>query len=56
MSHTQQITPFKPSIPQVEVDRLYAKLRETRVPNSDVVPGAGNDYGVLLTIELYFHT
>lgn len=46
MSSSQQITPFKPSIPKAEVDRLYTKLRETSVPKGEVVPGANNDYGV----------
>ncbi|KAF2094625.1 alpha/beta-hydrolase [Rhizodiscina lignyota] len=39
------IKPFKVDIPQAEVDRLYQKLRDTRVPTQDIVPGAGSDYG-----------
>lgn len=46
MSSSQQITPFKPTIAPEEVDRLYTKLRDARIPQSDVVPGAGGDYGV----------
>ncbi|KAF2233017.1 alpha/beta-hydrolase [Viridothelium virens] len=40
-----QIKPFKVDIAQSEVDRLYEKLRDTRVPTQDIVPGAGSDYG-----------
>ncbi|KAL9084292.1 MAG: hypothetical protein Q9165_008120 [Trypethelium subeluteriae] len=39
------VKPFKVNIAQSEVDRLYEKLRETRVPTQDIVPGAGSDYG-----------
>lgn len=42
----EDIVPFTPSIPEAEVDRLYAKVRATRKPEDEVVPGAGNDYGV----------
>lgn len=39
------IKPFQVDIPKPEVDRLYQKLRDTRHPTQDVVPGAGKDYG-----------
>lgn len=40
-----EIKPFQVDIPQAEIDRLYQKLRDTRHPTHDVVPGAGKDYG-----------
>ena len=39
------ITPFDPTIPQEEVDRLFRKLADTRLPETPVVPDAGDDYG-----------
>jgi pimeloyl-ACP methyl ester carboxylesterase len=42
------ITSFDPSIPQSEVDRLYRKLKDTRLPKTEIVPGAGDEYGVPL--------
>ena len=40
------IVPFKVDIPQSEVDRLKRKLQDTRLPPKEIVPGAGNKYGV----------
>ena len=37
---------FKLAIPQDEVDRLQRKLRDSRLPTKDVVPGACIDYGM----------
>jgi hypothetical protein len=39
------IKPFDPTIPQEEVDRLFRKLKDTRLPEIPVVPDAGDDYG-----------
>ncbi|KAF2640141.1 alpha/beta-hydrolase [Massarina eburnea CBS 473.64] len=39
------IKAFDPSIPQIEVDRLFRKLGDTRLPKSPIVPDAGDDYG-----------
>lgn len=41
------IIPFDPTIPQEEVDRLFRKLGDTRLPEIPVVPDAGEDYGNL---------
>lgn len=40
-----EIKPFDPTIPQQEVDRLFRKLGDTRLPEIPVVPDAGDDYG-----------
>jgi len=40
-----EITPFDPTIPKEEVDRLFRKLGDTRLPSIPVVPDAGDDYG-----------
>ncbi|KAF2136977.1 uncharacterized protein K452DRAFT_236661 [Aplosporella prunicola CBS 121167] len=42
------IKPFDPTIPQAEVDRLYRKLKDTRLPQQPIVPDAGEDYGAPL--------
>ena len=42
------IAPFDPAIPLSEVDRLYRKLKDTRLPKHEIVPGAGDEYGVPL--------
>jgi hypothetical protein len=39
------IKPFDPTIPREEVDRLFRKLKDTRLPEVPVVPDAGDDYG-----------
>lgn len=39
------IKPFDPIIPQEEVDRLFRKLGDTRLPEIPIVPDAGDDYG-----------
>lgn len=38
--------PFKVDIQQSEVDRLFAKLKDTRIPKKSIVPDAGNRYGM----------
>jgi hypothetical protein len=47
---SDQITSFDPNIPKEEVDRLFRKLADTRLPQIPVVPDAGDDYGTLLTL------
>lgn len=37
---------FEVDIPQLEVDRLIRKLKDTRIPTAEIVPGAGDDYGI----------
>jgi hypothetical protein len=39
------VKPFDPTIPKDEVDRLFRKLGDTRLPEIPVVPDAGDDYG-----------
>lgn len=46
------IKPFDPNIPQEEVDRLFRKLKDTRLPEIPVVPDAGDDYGKLQRSEV----
>jgi hypothetical protein len=41
------IVPFKVDIPRSEVDRLKRKLQDTRLPPKEIVPGAGNKYGMI---------
>jgi hypothetical protein len=41
------IVPFKVDIPQSEVDRLKRKLKDTRLPPKEIVPNAGNKYGMI---------
>ncbi len=36
---------FDPTIPKEEVDRLWRKLADTRIPKDPIVPDAGEDYG-----------
>ena len=43
---SEEIKPFKISISQPEVDRLFSRIRNTRHPTKDVVSGAGQDYGI----------
>ncbi|KAK6222667.1 hypothetical protein LQW54_000848 [Pestalotiopsis sp. IQ-011] len=45
MAPNEQIIPFKVDIPREEVDRLQRKLNDTRLPKSEIVPGAGTKYG-----------
>lgn len=40
------ITPFDPTIPREDVDRLFRKLGDTRLPGVPVVPDAGDEYGM----------
>lgn len=49
MALNEQIIPFKVDIPREEVDRLQRKLKDTRLPKSEIVPGAGTKYGVFET-------
>ncbi|KAF2115397.1 Alpha/Beta hydrolase protein [Lophiotrema nucula] len=39
------IKSFDPNIPKEEVDRLFRKLKDTRLPKDPIVPDAGDDYG-----------
>lgn len=41
-----EVRAFKVDIPQAEADRLIRKLKDTRFPTQEIVPGAGDDYGV----------
>jgi hypothetical protein len=43
---TEEITPFKVEIPKEEVERLKRKLRDTRLPPREIVPGAAGRYGM----------
>jgi hypothetical protein len=54
---TNKITPFDPNIPQPEVDRLFRKLGDTRLPTQPIVPDAGEEYGPSLewVQKLYDH-
>ncbi|KAK8062101.1 glucose-regulated protein precursor [Apiospora hydei] len=40
-----EIREFDPTIPTEEVERLWRRLRDTRLPETPVVPDAGDDYG-----------
>lgn len=40
------IQPFTIDIPAEEVERMKRKLRDTRIPQNEIVPGAGDDYGL----------
>ena len=42
------IHPFRVDIPKAEVDRLKRKLDDTRLPPREIVPGAGEKYGMSL--------
>ena len=39
------IAAFDPEIPRDEVERMFRKLRDTRLPSEPIVPDAGDDYG-----------
>jgi hypothetical protein len=39
------ITSFKINVPPTEVKRFEEKLAATRLPDHEIVPGAGGDYG-----------
>ncbi|KAI0408795.1 Alpha/Beta hydrolase protein [Xylaria palmicola] len=39
------ICDFNPAVPQAEVDRLWRKLEDTRLPKQSVVPDAAGEYG-----------
>ena len=39
------IVPFEIAIPQDEVQRLKRKLQDTRLPPTEIVPGAAGNYG-----------
>nr|QJQ82474.1 PesI [Pestalotiopsis humus] len=45
MSDSLDIRKFNPTIPKSEVDRLWRKLQDTRLPEHPIVPDAGDDYG-----------
>lgn len=42
---SSEIKPFDSNISQTEVDRLFRKLADTRLPTQPIVPDAGEDYG-----------
>jgi hypothetical protein len=42
------IKPFDPSIPKDEIDRLFRKLADTRLPETPIVPDAGDNYGTFI--------
>lgn len=42
---SSDVKPFVVDIPKAEVDRLFRKLRDTRVPKREIVPEAGTEYG-----------
>ena len=44
--------PFDPKIPKDEVDRLFRKLKDTRLPEEPNVPNAGWDYGTVGCIPI----
>ena len=44
------ITPFDPNVEKDEVDRLFRKLGDTRLPRIPVVPDAGGEYGMLYAL------
>lgn len=43
-SNMSEVKPFDPSVPKEEVDRLFQKLQDSRIPK-EIVPGAKDDYG-----------
>jgi hypothetical protein len=52
----EQITPFDPKIPKGEVDRLFRKLADSRLPEIPIVPDAGEDYGAFFSsFPLHLH-
>jgi hypothetical protein len=48
-----EIVPFKVDIPRSEVDRLKRKLQDTRLPPKEIVPGAGNKYGMMSDMRVH---
>lgn len=50
------IQTFDPTIPKEEVDRLFRKLADTRLPQFPVVPDAGEDYGNISPTKHIYHT
>lgn len=44
---SKKIKSFDPNIPKDEVDRLFRKLKDTRLPEQPIVPDAGWDYGTV---------
>jgi hypothetical protein len=52
---SEEIKPFDPSIPQEEVDRLFRKLADTRLPQQPIVPDAGEDYGTPTASQPSYH-
>ena len=39
------IRPFTIDVPATEVERMKRKLTDSRIPQQEIVPGAGDDYG-----------
>lgn len=50
MTVDTEIKPFNPTVPQEEVDRLFRKLKDTRLPQYPIVPDSADndDYGAPL--------
>jgi hypothetical protein len=46
---SEAIRSFDPKVPQEEVDRLFRKLADTRLPEHPIVPDAGDDYGITVS-------
>jgi hypothetical protein len=53
MADSSDIVPFKVDIPRSEVDRLKRKLQDTRLPPKEIVPGAGDKYGKMGSMNRY---
>lgn len=45
MSQSLDICEFDPSVPEAEVERMWRKLKDTRLPKLPIVPDAGDDFG-----------
>ena len=41
-----EVKPFEIDIPAEEIERLKRKLKDTRLPGREIVPGAGDRYGI----------
>jgi hypothetical protein len=48
---SEETKSFNPHIPQEEVDRLFRKLADTRLPQIPIVSDAGEDYGTVLLLN-----
>ncbi|KXT16012.1 hypothetical protein AC579_9520 [Pseudocercospora musae] len=52
---SEEILPFNPHIDIREVERLHTKLRDVRIPTSDILPDTGNDYGIATKWAKYLY-